>query len=344
LNVTGALSDRMERAMRGKMMVTVLFSLMFAVAASAQHADIVRAGAPSHTAAHCFDASDASDIRLWPGNAPGATGDDPCRDIPFMKRYAPVGGQGINRAAILIIPGGGYDRLSDAKEQAPVAEYFASHLNVVAFVLYYRLVQRDGLYRYPVPMWDGRRALDMIRHQASSLGIDANRIGMFGFSAGGHLASTLALHPTSDFDLPVHDAIDNVPARLAFLGLGYPVISMLPDEYASPSSLKHLLYGYDAGTLQTLEYALSGQHHVSRALPPVFLFESLDDRRISAENSVAFAAAMSANQVTADVHLFKHGVHGAGLAEGVAPEDQWPVLFQAWLAHMRFTRAVSARE
>jgi acetyl esterase/lipase len=326
----------MESGMRGKTMVAMLFSLMFAAAASAQHADIVGAGAPSHTAAHCFDASDASDIRLWPGAAPGATGDDPCRDIPFMKRYAPVGGQGTDRAAILIIPGGGYDRLSDAKEQAPVAEYFASHLHAVAFVLYYRLVQRDGLYRYPVPMWDGRRALDWIAHDARAQGIDASRIGVFGFSAGGHLASTLALHPASNFDMPAHDAIDAAPARFAFLGLGYPVISMLPDEYASPGSLRHLLHGYDAATLQTLEYALSGQHHVSGALPPVFLFESMDDQRISPQNSVSFAAALRANRVPADVHLFEHGEHGSGLAEGIADEDQWPALFQAWLARIGF--------
>lgn len=324
--------------MRCKVFVvaTFLSIVVFAGAASARHADRARADRQTDSSENCFDSSDATELRLWPGIAPGARGDNPCRDIPYLKMYAPVGVRNKNSPAIVIIPGGGYDRLSDAKEQAPVAEYFASHLHVVAFVLYYRLVQPDGLYRYPVPMWDGRRALNLIQHDSRALGVDGRRIGVFGFSAGGHLASTLALHPDSDFDLPVHDAVDGARATLAFLGVGYPVISMLPSEYASPSSLKHLLYGYNGHNLEQLEEDLSGQHHVPRGAPPVFLFESKDDQRISAENSVAFAAALRANQVPADVHLFKHGVHGSGLSDGIPDEDQWPTMFQAWLERIGF--------
>ena len=331
--------------MRCKAFVVVTLLLISVVAgtASARHGDRAAADGQSDGSGSCFDASDATEIRLWPGAAPGAAGDDPCRDIPYLKMYAPNGVRDKSRPAIVIIPGGGYDRLSDAKEQAPVAEYFASHLHVVAFVLYYRLVQQDGLYRYPVPMWDGRRALNLIGRNARALGVDGNRIGLFGFSAGGHLASTLALHPDSDFDLPIHDAVDAAHATPAFLGLGYPVISMLPSEYASPSSLKHLLYGYDGGTLQQLEYNLSGQHHVTRHMPPVFLFESEDDQRISPENSIVFAAALDANRVPAEVHLFKHGVHGSGLSEGGPDEDQWPRLFQAWLERIGFIGQVPVR-
>jgi len=316
--------------------VTCLLISMSAGAASARDGDRAGSDGSGGGAGNCFNSSDATEFRLWPGVAPGAAGNDPCRDIPYLKMYAPEGVRDRKRPAIVIVPGGGYDRLSDVKEQAPVAEYFASRLHVVAFVLHYRLVQRDGLYRYPVPMWDGRRALNLIRHDSRALGIDGNRIGVFGFSAGGHLASTLALHPESDFDLPVHDVVDAVYARPAFLGLGYPVISMLPSEYASPSSLKHLLYGYDGRNLDQLEYNLSGQHHVASGMPPVFLFESEDDQRISAENSVAFAAALKASRVPAEVHLFKHGVHGSGLSEGVPGEDQWPRMFQAWLERIGF--------
>jgi acetyl esterase/lipase len=100
--------------------------------------------------------------------------------------------------------------------------------------------------------------------------------------------------------------------------------------------LKHLLYGYNGHNLEQLEEDLSGQHHVPRGAPPVFLFESKDDQRISAENSVAFAAALRANQVPADVHLFKHGVHGSGLSDGIPDEDQWPTMFQVWLEGIGF--------
>jgi acetyl esterase/lipase len=144
------------------------------------------------TQANCFDASDPTEIRLWEGRAPGAIGDDPCRDIPYLKRYTPESHSSATRTAIIIMPGGGYDRLTDKKEQAPVGEYFSQQLHVTAFVLYYRLVQPDGTYRYPIPMWDGQRALRLIRYRAAQFSISSNRIGLFGFSAGGHLASTLA--------------------------------------------------------------------------------------------------------------------------------------------------------
>lgn len=287
----------------------------------------------------CFDPSDARDIPLWRGRAPGAVGDDACRDIPFVREYVPADGETAGQPAILIIPGGGYDHLTDAREQEPVAQHFADAYHVKAFVLYYRLVQDNGTYRYPVPMWDGRRALNLLRHDAGRLGIDPERIGLFGFSAGGHLASTLALHPASDFDMPVHDAIDAVNARPYFLGLGYPVISMLPSQYASPNSLKHLLNGYSGGELDRLEHELSSQDHVTSATPPVFLFESMDDQRISAQNSVMFANALQAAGVQADVHLFRHGEHGAGLAEGIPEEEAWPEMFGHWLAARGFIGA-----
>lgn len=284
----------------------------------------------------CYDPADPTEIRLWNGPAPGATGDDPCRDIPFLKMYTAEGGGPAAQPAILIIPGGGYDRLSDTREQAPVAEYFAHTFHVKAFVLYYRLVQHDGTYRYPVPMWDGRRALNLIQHEAGRYGVDPGRIGLFGFSAGGHLASTLALHPGADFGLSRRDPVDEANARPSFLGLGYPVISMLPSAYAAPNSLKHLLHGYQGSELDRLEHELSGQEQVSSAVPPVFLFESLDDDRISAQNSVLFASALHAAGVPAEIHLFKHGVHGAGLAQDVPEENAWPGLFGDWLERNHF--------
>lgn len=284
----------------------------------------------------CYNPSDHNEIKLWESRAPGAAGDDPCRDIPFVRIYpAPYGSQAL-RPAILLIPGGGYDRLTDRKEQATVADYFSQKLGLTTFLLYYRLVQSDGTYRYPVPMWDGQRALKLIRYRAKDYGIDSNRVGVFGFSAGGHLAGTLALHSATDFNLPVHDAVDSISGRPDFLGLGYPVISMIPTQFASPSSLSHLLYGYRGDELDGLEKYLSGQDNITRNAPPVFLFESMDDKRISPQNSVIFARALQAAHIPADVHLFAHGVHGAGLATNIPEERTWPDLFHQWLVRQGF--------
>jgi alpha/beta hydrolase fold len=234
---------------------------------------------PSETTINCYNLSNPQEVRLWEGTAPGSVGDEPCRDIPFLHIYP---ASGVTQApAILVIPGGGYDRLTDTKEQAPVAIYFSQKLGLTTFVLYYRLVQTDGTYRYPVPMRDGQRALKLIRYRAKDYNIDPNRVGVFGFSAGGHLASTLALHSAADFNLPVHDAVDSMNGRPDFIGLGYPVISMLPTQFASPSSLSHLLHGYSGDELDGLEHYLSGQLNVMRSTPPVFLFESIDDKQIS---------------------------------------------------------------
>jgi hypothetical protein len=107
---------------------------------------------------NCYRESDERDIRLWQGDAPGASGKSPCRDIPLVRLYPGANRTGPAGPAILIIPGGGYDRLSDTKEQAPVAEYFSHDLGLVTFILYYRLVQPDGTYRYPIPLWDATGA------------------------------------------------------------------------------------------------------------------------------------------------------------------------------------------
>jgi acetyl esterase/lipase len=289
-------------------------------------------------AENCYDSADNRDIRLWEGEAPGATDQNPCRDIPFLRFYPGKNQNKQTRPAILIIPGGGYDRLSNTKEQAPVAEYFSGELGLVTFILYYRLVQSDGTYRYPVPMWDGQRALKLIRDRAGEYGIDPNRVGVFGFSAGGHLATMLALHSASDFNQRQHDAVDTMNGRPDFLGLGYPVISMDPAEFAAPSSRSHLLYGYHGQELDDLENYLSAQKSISQDMPPVFLFESMDDRRISPENSVLFVRALQSVNIPVEAHLFSHGIHGAGLATDIPEEQAWPALFRQWLVRHGFLR------
>ncbi len=287
-----------------------------------------------HTSALCFNPRDTAEVRLWDKAAPGAVGTDPCCDIPFLRVFR---AQGTAPApAILLIPGGGYDKLTDAKEQAPVAEFFAHRLHVTTFLLRYRLVQPDGTYRYPVPMWDGQRALRMIRAHAREFGVDPNRIGVFGFSAGGHLAAMLALHSAEDFGLPHHDALDPVSARPALLALGYPVISMDPADVPPSGSYRHLLKGYHGSELAVLQNYLSGEKLVTPQTPPVFLFESLDDAQISPQNSLFFVQSLRKSSVPVDAHLFSHGVHGAGLAQDVPGEEVWPEMFHCWLISLKF--------
>jgi acetyl esterase/lipase len=278
----------------------------------------------------CFDSNDQNDILLWQGSAPGAAGNDPCRDVPFLRVFR--ASEPVSTTAFLITPGGGYDRLTDAKEQTPVAEYFAQVLHVTSFVLYYRLVQPNGTYRYPVPMWDGQRAIRIIRARAQLFGIDPHKIGIFGFSAGGHLASTLALHSGTDFDLLRMDDIDRVSARPDLLGLGYAVISMDPSSVPPTGSYKNLLKGYEGTELSHLQRYLSGEKNVTPRTPPVFLFESMDDATISPQNSVLFVDALREAGIPIEAHLFRHGQHGAGLATGVAEEEAWPEMFRKWLA------------
>jgi acetyl esterase/lipase len=285
---------------------------------------------------NCFDPKDHDDIRLWEGKAPGAIGDDPCKDIPYLRVFHAQSTSRQPKAAILVIAGGGYDRLTDTKEQAPVAIYFSQMIGVETFVLYYRLVQPDGTYRYPVPMWDGQRAIKLIRAQAAAMDVDPSRVAAFGFSAGGHLASTLALHSASDFGLPTHDAVDTQRGRPDLLGLGYPVISMDPADIPPSGSYKNLLRGFEGGELRHLQAYLSGNKNVTANTPPVFLFESQDDARISPQNSILFVNALRQQGIPTEAHLFSHGEHGAGLAQGIPDEDGWPEMYHHWLEAQGF--------
>jgi acetyl esterase/lipase len=237
----------------------------------------------------------------------------------------------VSDVGIIVMPGGGYNELIDKEEQAPVAERFTRSFGITTFVLYYRLVQANGTYRYPVPMWDAQRAVRLVRANAAQYGIDPSKVGVFGFSAGGHLASTIAIHSDTSFGAPVEDSVDSTDPRPDFLGLGYPVISMDPNQYASPNSLAHLLSGYTGTELTQLETYLSGQEQVNSTTPPTFLFESWDDMQISSQNSSLFYEALNTAKVPAEGHIFQKGLHGDGLAVGQPEEYIWPLLFRNWL-------------
>jgi acetyl esterase/lipase len=300
---------------------------------------VIRASAEPTDVSTCYDAEKASDLRLWVSTAPGAVGANPCTDIPFLRVFIPQGTEPVTDAAIIVVPGGGYNDLTGEQEQNPVGQYFANKLRVTTFVLYYRLVQKDGTYRYPVPMWDGQRAIKYVRYYAGQFGIDPNRVGVFGFSAGGHLASTVAIHFDSHFSLIFQDNIDQVDARPDFLGLGHPVISMDPNQYASAPSLEHLLYGYSGAELSELENYLSGQKQANSTTPSTFIFESFDDKVVNSQNSSLFYEALVSAGVPSEAHIFQKGKHGVGLAENEPYEYVWPELFHNWLSERGYIGA-----
>lgn len=184
-------------------------------------------------------------------------------------------------------------------------------------------------------MWDGQRAFRYVRYNAARFNVNPERIGILGFSAGGHLGVTIAHDSNQSFNLSNSDIIDKATTQPKFLGLGYPVISMDPNQYASNGSLERLLYGYVGSERKYLEDFLSSHKHVNSNTPPTFIFESMDDRRVSAENSVLFVKALENAGIPDKALIVEHGEHGAGLAENEPAERIWSTLFYNWLIEQK---------
>ncbi|MEJ2007045.1 MAG: alpha/beta hydrolase [Acidobacteriota bacterium] len=258
-------------------------------------------------------------IPLWPNGAPGALGNKP-EDQPTLTIYLPDPGKAVP-TGVVVCPGGGYVYLSMKKEGSDIAEWLNS-IGIAAFVLKYRLGPR---YHYPVELWDGQRAVRYVRSHAKEYGIDPHRIGIWGFSAGGHLASTVGTH----FDAGKPDApdpIDRVSCRPDFMVLAYPVISML-DPYVHKGSMHALLGEHPSLKLRR---ELSNQLQVTPQTPPTFLFSTDADTTVPCENSVLFFLALRKNHVPAEMHIFEPGPHGVGLAPTRAELSIWPTLLANW--------------
>jgi PelA/Pel-15E family pectate lyase len=253
-------------------------------------------------------------LLLWPDGAPGALGTGP-EDKPKLTVYrAPV--DAANGAAVVVCPGGGYRTLASDHEGRQVAEWL-NGLGLSAFVLQYRVGPR---YRNPAPLQDAQQALRLVRSRAAEFGVDPARVGIMGFSAGGHLAATTG----TDFE---------EGARPDFMILAYPVISFAA-SFAHKGSVQYLLG--DAPEPKLLA-ELSVERRVSSRTPPTFLFHTTDDASVSVENSLAFFQALHAAGVSAELHVFPHGRHGVGLAPDDPVLSQWPKLCAAWLQAMGFT-------
>jgi acetyl esterase/lipase len=257
---------------------------------------------------------------LYPKGAPGAMGDTPA-DKPTLSLYLPPADKA-NGTAVVVCPGGGYGGLADGHEGKEPAE-FLNKLGVAAFVVRYRLGPR---YHHPAPLQDAQQALRIVRSRAKEFNIDPGRIGIWGFSAGGHLASTAATQ-WEDGKPDAEDPVARVSSRPDFAILCYPVITLEP-PYAHMGSRNNLL-GKDADP--KLVESLCNERRVTEKTPPTFLFHTGTDTAVPPENSILFYQALRKAKVPAELHIYEKGPHGVGLASKDEVLSSWPDRLTAWL-------------
>ncbi len=267
--------------------------------------------------------------RLWPGRAPGAQSDS-AAEAPTLTLFRPPPGRA-NGTAVVIAPGGGYTELASELEGAEPAAWFTAR-GVTAFVLTYRV---GATARLPLPLLDGARAIRFVRAHAAEFQIDPRRIGMMGFSAGGHLAAMVAVEgapgaPGSP------DGVDHVSSRPDFLILAYAWLEgTLPDAkgqspYCSFAEAKH---GPACASVDYARFAPTSK--VTEATPPTFIYHTTADDLVPVQGAVRFYDALLAHKVPAELHAFETGAHGSGLGGLSAALVLWPDLLQEWMRRRR---------
>ncbi|PQO37252.1 alpha/beta hydrolase [Bremerella cremea] len=266
-------------------------------------------------------AADPAKEPLWPEGAPGAKGTEE-KDIPTITAYLPA--SEINTGcAVVVCPGGGYGHLATGHEGVEIGEFWNKQ-GVAAFVVEYRHSGRG--YKHPAPLQDAQRAVRTVRARAEEYNLDPNRIGIMGFSAGGHLASSVGTH----FDAGNPDAkdpVERVSSRPDFMILCYPVIAF-DKPYTHKGSQRNLL-GDDAPA--ELIEKMSSELQVTKDTPPTFLFHTTEDTGVPPQNSIVFYMALKEKGVPAEMHVFEKGRHGIGLGKNVPGSSAWPRLCVMWL-------------
>jgi acetyl esterase/lipase len=262
--------------------------------------------------------ADVRSFPLWEGAAPGALGTAPT-DIPTLTVYP---ARQPNATAIIVAPGGGYSGLAMNHEGRQVANWLNA-MGVTAFVLQYRLGPR---YHHPVELGDAQRAIRTVRARAREFGIAPDRVGIMGFSAGGHLASSAGTHFDAG-NASATDPIDRPGSRPDFMILAYPVITM-NTAFTHAGSRKNLL---GDNPDQRLVDLMSSELQVTAQTPPTFIFHTTNDNGVPVMNSVVFYQALVKAGVPAEMHLFANGPHGVGLALYDPALSQWPALLAGWL-------------
>jgi acetyl esterase/lipase len=268
----------------------------------------------------CAQPQPPKPMPLWPDGAPGALGKDDV-DIPTLAAYPVAERQGAG-TAVIVCPGGGYRNLSMDKEGDQIARWLNS-IGVTSFVLKYRLGPK---YHHPIELGDAQRAIRTVRAKAAEYHVQPDRIGIMGFSAGGHLASTAGTHFDAG-NASAADAIDRASSRPDFLVLCYPVISFTT-PYTHKGSRQFLLG--DNPDPKLVE-SLSNELQVTAQTPPTFLFHTTTDTTVPPENSVLFYMALRKVGVPAELHIYERGPHGVGLAQTDEALSTWPGRLAAWL-------------
>lgn len=276
-------------------------------------------------------------IELWNGKVPGAIHNDKYKQTidtasgwvdkhsiinPYLDVY-PASKEKSNGTAVIICPGGAYAGMAVKHEGSQMAKWL-NGLGITAFVLKYRLPDDNIMANKSIgPMQDGQRAIRIVRNRAKEWGIDPKKIGIMGFSAGGHLASTLSTH----FNEKVYEPQDTTSARPDFSLLIYPVISMdsgithlgsrwnLLGENPSPELLKHF----------------SNELQVNNQTPPAFLALSIDDDAVPPQNSISYALALKNYKIPCELHMYQSGGHGYGMGKSANTESTWPEACRKWL-------------
>lgn len=279
-------------------------------------------------------------IRLWPGAAPGSErltmtekiterSKNPARPDriytriiePSLTVHVPAHPNGV---AVIVAPGGGYARIVIDKE-GPDTSAWLNGLGVTAFVLKYRLPGEGHERGYDAPLEDAQRAVRVVRAHASEWGLDPNRIGFVGYSAGGHLGVSLTFYFDRNVYAPV-DAADSLSARPDFSILGYAIAGGHGVRPASLDGLRpevRILWEYPAAARPGMQY------------PPTFIFQADDDPTVSPDNAARIYLALKQAHTSAELHIFKRGGHGFGIRGTSGPNSHWPELCAEWMREVR---------
>jgi acetyl esterase/lipase len=260
---------------------------------------------------------------VWPNGAPDAKGEAP-GDKPTITFFLPPKEKATG-TAVLICPGGGYWRLASDYEGDDIAKWLNS-FGVAGIVLRYRYVNSGAGYHHPSPLLDAQRSLSIIRSRAKELNIEPDKIGVIGFSAGGHLASSLGTHYNMG-KINSPDPLDRISCRPDFMILIYPVITM-NFPYTDKGSRENLL-GKNPG--QDVVDLMSNEKQVNQQTPPAFLVHTTEDSVVHVENSIMFYSALKKAGVPAEMHIFLKGRHGFGLGINQSEVSTWPDLCKNWM-------------
>jgi len=260
---------------------------------------------------------------LWSDGAPGAKGSED-GDKPNLTIYRPPREKATG-AAVVICPGGGYGHLAMDHEGHQIAQWLNS-FGVAGFIVKYRHSNSGAGYGHPAPLQDAQRAVRTVRARAKEWNVDPERIGILGFSAGGHLASSAGTHFQNRYS-DAKDSIDKFSCRPDFMILIYPVISFT--EWCTHKGSRKNLLGNDPES--ELVENLSNERQVTAQTPPTFLVHGNDDKGVPPENSIFFYLALRKAKVPAEMHIYENGRHGFGLGKQFGAVSSWPLRCQEWM-------------